>query len=196
MMKCVLSFAVVLAGAAACTFPGFYYDTVPSDGGAECGGDAQGQDGRVDRESGAPPASSADATPEEADAAFEAGDPCDQDEDGFIAKACGGNDCCDTDKRANIEQTGFFSYADACGSFDWNCDGQATPKYLADLACPLDVWGLGCFTSCEGGAKCTAGFIGAAPDCGFVGPYGECEQDPIPIACQPTQTLLQTQMCH
>ena len=194
MMKRALSFAIVLAGAAACSFPDFHYDAVPSDGGSdgkECdGGDAQEQEGD------APPASSADAASGGTDAAAEPVDPCDQDVDGFIAVSCGGNDCCDTDRMANIEQTEFFSYPDDCGSFDWNCDGTVAPKYPADLACPLDVWSLGCFTRCEGDVTCTAGFIGTAPDCGLVGPYGQCEQDPIPIACQATQTELQTQMCR
>ncbi|MCB9644963.1 MAG: hypothetical protein H6728_17975 [Myxococcales bacterium] len=36
-------------------------------------------------------------------------------------------DCCDQDKDANPNQTGFFGVANKCGSFDYNCDGKETP---------------------------------------------------------------------
>jgi hypothetical protein len=37
-------------------------------------------------------------------------------------------DCCDTDANAHPGQTMFFTVPDACGSFDYNCDGVDTPK--------------------------------------------------------------------
>jgi hypothetical protein len=37
-------------------------------------------------------------------------------------------DCCDSDPGAKPGQTAYFTTADACGSFDYNCDSQETPK--------------------------------------------------------------------
>jgi len=37
-------------------------------------------------------------------------------------------DCCDSDANAHPGQTAYFTTAGGCGSFDYNCDGQATPK--------------------------------------------------------------------
>ncbi|MCB9641858.1 MAG: hypothetical protein H6728_02165 [Myxococcales bacterium] len=39
-----------------------------------------------------------------------------------------GGDCCDVDAQAKPGQTGYFPTANACGSFDWNCDNKATPE--------------------------------------------------------------------
>jgi hypothetical protein len=44
---------------------------------------------------------------------------------GYANKA---GDCCDSDKTAFPGQTAYFTTADACGGFDYNCDGNATPK--------------------------------------------------------------------
>jgi hypothetical protein len=40
---------------------------------------------------------------------------------GYVAQ---GGDCCDSDANAFPGQTKFFSAADACGSWDLNCDGM------------------------------------------------------------------------
>jgi hypothetical protein len=37
-------------------------------------------------------------------------------------------DCCDSDANAHPGQTAYFTTADACGSFDYNCDGQETKQ--------------------------------------------------------------------
>jgi hypothetical protein len=37
-------------------------------------------------------------------------------------------DCCDSDTNAHPGQTSYFTTADACGSFDYNCDTHETPK--------------------------------------------------------------------
>jgi hypothetical protein len=39
---------------------------------------------------------------------------------GYVTVA---GDCCDTDASAHPGQTAFFSSADACGSWDFDCDG-------------------------------------------------------------------------
>jgi len=44
---------------------------------------------------------------------------------GYVAN---GTDCCDSDANAHPGQTAYFATADACGSFDYNCDGASTPQ--------------------------------------------------------------------
>jgi hypothetical protein len=68
---------------------------------------------------------------------------CDQDGDGYLATGtpCFGNDCCDTDPNVHPGQTAYFTSPSQCGSYDYNCDGIATPEY-AVANCQ---WvGLGC----------------------------------------------------
>jgi hypothetical protein len=50
--------------------------------------------------------------------------PCDLDGDGHKATSCGGDDCCDNDARVHPGATDWQSGADACGSFDYDCNGQ------------------------------------------------------------------------
>ena len=54
---------------------------------------------------------------------------------------CLGDDCCDTDPMVHPGQTAYFTSPSQCGSFDYDCDGTATPQYgLANCQ-----WiGLGC----------------------------------------------------
>ncbi len=50
-------------------------------------------------------------------------------------------DCCDLDAGANpgVAAGVFFGFPDACGSYDWNCDGKVEPQqqctYNPSLAC-------------------------------------------------------------
>jgi hypothetical protein len=48
--------------------------------------------------------------------------PPDAPPSGYVAAA---GDCCDADANAHPNQPAFFSRADTCGSFDYNCDGDA-----------------------------------------------------------------------
>lgn len=70
---------------------------------------------------------------------------CDQDGDGWLAigNGCNGEDCCDSDPDAHPEQTSFFTRADRCGSFDYDCDGTVIPEY-GQVSCQL------AFASCTG----------------------------------------------
>jgi hypothetical protein len=53
-------------------------------------------------------------------------------------------DCCDIDTGANPAVPGdtYFEFADACGSFDWNCDGTVEQRMVCPgnptLACGAD----------------------------------------------------------
>jgi hypothetical protein len=99
------------------------------------------------------------------DASYDdAGDPCDLDQDGYrsMEGTCGGNDCCDYDSRANPGDTNFYTSTDACGSFDYNCNGKNDEKY-AKASCSLD--GLGCTAD---------GFADSPPACGVTATFDTC----------------------
>ena len=63
----------------------------------------------------------------------------DSDDDGYgVCPNCNidhgctydGDDCCDTDANANPGQTAYFTSTNACGSWDYNCDGSDTKHSL------------------------------------------------------------------
>jgi hypothetical protein len=89
-------------------------------------GDAAGDALAANLADGAPPSTVGDAS--SGDAAI---DPCDQDGDGHKAMGltCGGDDCCDADPNAYPGQTAYFTTPTACGGYDYDCDGVATPQY-------------------------------------------------------------------
>jgi hypothetical protein len=102
------------------------------------------------------------------DASYEeAGDPCDLDEDGYqAAGSCGGNDCCDFDSRAHPGDTSYYATKDACGSFDYDCDGQNELQYTQTASCKLG------FFACSG-----SGFDKAPPECGVGATFDTCPYD-------------------
>ena len=80
------------------------------------------------------------------DAAPDAGAvDCDQDGDGWLSMGpgCNGEDCCDSDPDAHPGQTSFFTRANHCDSFDYDCDGVVVPEY-GQVSCQL------AFASCTG----------------------------------------------
>ncbi len=76
-----------------------------------------------------------------------------------VYTATRGGDCCDLDGHAYPGQTDFFATANACGNFDFNCDGGGTVQY---------TYGTG---SCGSWPACdtNTGWIGGAPACGQAG---------------------------
>jgi hypothetical protein len=143
--------------------------------GAESGVES-GTDARSDGPTDAPTDAVSDASAD--------GSACDQDHDGFRALACGGTDCCDTDALARPNQTAYFTTADACGSFDYNCNGHDDPEFAENLACS------GTVLSRQGGS----GFIGTEM-CGQSGPYGTCMAGGV-LGCAPGGITTQTQACQ
>jgi hypothetical protein len=117
------------------------------------------------------------------DASYEeAGDPCDLDEDGYRATgSCGGADCCDFDSRAHPGDTSYYPNEDACGSFDYDCDGKEEQEY-GQGGCQLG------FFSCSG-----AGFDKTVPTCGVSATFDTCPYDVL--FCGGDQTSL-TQACR
>jgi hypothetical protein len=112
---------------------------------------------------------------------------CDQDKDGYRAATaqCGGNDCCDNDALAHPNETLFYTTADNCGSFDYNCDGSIETEYTFDLTCS-GTPALGC----KGGS----GFIGD-PGCGVSGPYGTCQANGSLTTCSAGSISTDEQGC-
>jgi hypothetical protein len=99
------------------------------------------------------------------DASYEeAGNECDLDQDGYKSSSdgCGGDDCCDYDSRANPGDTSYYSVADACGSFDYDCNGKLDAQY-AQVNCQLG------FFVCSGN-----GFDQAPPACGVTATFDTC----------------------
>jgi hypothetical protein len=103
------------------------------------------------------------------------GDPCDLDQDGFraVGQACGGTDCCDTDGRAHPGETSFFTSADACGSFDYDCNGSDDSEF-AIVNCTLG------FFACNG-----SGFAALPPACGVVATFDTCN---LTVGCTTAQS--------
>jgi hypothetical protein len=112
---------------------------------------------------------------------------CDFDLDTYKAEGgtCLGNDCCDTDSLAHPGQTLYYTTADKCLSFDYNCNGTLDPEYPVNLKCG----GTG-ITGCTGGS----GFIGN-PACGTSALYGTCVPNGA-LACQAGSEMPVVQGCH
>jgi hypothetical protein len=72
-----------------------------------------------------------------------------------------GGDCCDSDANAVPGQTKYFTSADACGSWDYNCDGTiqgssgfVTYATVAVTSCGTSGHGSGCGDSCTETISC------------------------------------------
>jgi hypothetical protein len=157
-----------------------------SDGAGSSSGDAAGSSSGAGDDGGGS-SSGADAPPGDAPAG-DGAVVCDFDHDTYKAKGatCGGNDCCDTDNKANPGQQGYFPATDACGSFDYDCSGKLEPEYSSNIVCG----GTG-LTGCTGGP----GFVGADPGCGNTAVYGVCVPNGT-LACKPGQFTNVQQACH
>lgn len=98
----------------------------------------------------------------------------DSDKDGFgdpndSACLCGpteeyptreGGDCCDTDARTHPDVTEFFTEANACGSFDYNCDEEEQKQHPEVIQCIRHSE-----TECETIPE-TGGWNTTIPECG------------------------------
>lgn len=137
----------------------------------------------------------------------------DQDGDGFgrelLGKQCGGptrsdvttkgGDCCDLDHRVHPGQTGFFSFASACGGFDFDCNGST----IADDASPE---GITCASPVCGAGSCSpgTGWQTTRPACGSSGTYKSCTgstrvcgvMGQTSIACYNVQTTTKLVSCR
>lgn len=125
----------------------------------EDSGDEPDLDAGEDADATEPPDADADTPP---GPCVVGADPCDKDCDGARAIACGGNDCCDTDPRVFVGQAAFFTVKNACGSFDYNCDGTEQKKLGLGKACSRPFWDNKCEPHQDG-------FKNKVPECGEPG---------------------------
>lgn len=92
--------------------------------------------------------------------ASEAGDPCDEDNDGFKAQgSCGGGDCNDHDSRVHPGQTFVTDVPDAAPWGDWDCNGTVDYEFPVISSC---------LTSCS-----AQGFASSVA-CGVTASYITC----------------------
>ena len=129
----------------------------------------------------------------------------DADEDGFgsdgAPKAvCGttppadhvlqAGDCCDTDPRARPTNTSSYANANECGSFDYNCDGEAKPAATQVGSCHSHAG------ACNG-SEGPSGWSGGIPACGESGSHIECEtQGTAPSQWCGSETSRRVQSCR
>ncbi len=73
-------------------------------------------------------------------------------------------DCCDTDSNAHPYQNLFFTLANACGGFDYDCSGSETKQELTMGNC--ECGGIICTTCIK-----ASGWNGSVPACGASGKW-------------------------
>jgi hypothetical protein len=83
---------------------------------------------------------------------------CDPQPSGYVYNSPG--DCCDSDQSTHPGQTAFFTTPNACGNFDYNCDGAATPQSNGPTDCSSAP--MGCTFN---GTACVP-TLSPPPDCG------------------------------
>jgi hypothetical protein len=144
-------------------------------------GDVDGQsdaleDGHLEGETEADPDAEADA-PADTDVAPDGCDPCDCDDDGYLAEACQGDDCGDNDGRVHPGQEKYFDTASPTVGFDYDCSTKTERDPALNVA--VQCAGLSVI-ACE---QVSQGFIGAVPACGVLGDWGTCRTQGL--ACEP-----------
>lgn len=210
-MRRVLAFLLAMVPAAACGFPEVNYLSTDagkdsasesSSGSSSGSGDdssssSSGMDAQVDSHTSGDGSSSGDSAtpdgpgldaPQDTYVVMIDAPPdsplCDVDLDGFLGRQCpGGTDCCDTDWSAKPGQTMFFTSADMCGSFDYNCDNMIETETKVNVTCS------GLATSCVGQPGFTSN-----PACGTMAPFYNCL--PSGLGCSDQSSMTVAQACH
>lgn len=104
----------------------------------------------------------------------------DKDNDGHIARACGGDDCNDDDPLVHPGQAFVSEVPKSPNIGDWNCDGTVTKEHASGVSCQFFTCGQ------------QKGFTGSPP-CGTEGDYITCKLDGI--NCIVGTTVKQLQAC-
>lgn len=104
---------------------------------------------------------------------------------GFLSSK---KDCCDTDASASPAQEAFFATPNACGSFDYDCDGALQWERLRAL--------ITCHHSAQECSVDAAGFEEPVPECGKTGTLVlSCIYHPSTDACSNVKRT-RTQRCN
>jgi hypothetical protein len=96
-------------------------------------------------------------------------------------------DCCDSDPTAHPNQSMYFTFANNCGNFDWNCDGTLEQQDTST--------GMKCvFVSGDNSCNTTQGWANGPPACGMTATYysGNCGAPPTCAQMSSSQK----QACH
>jgi len=95
-------------------------------------------------------------------------------------------DCCDQDAQTFPGQSAWFTTANACGSFDYNCNFVGEPQFTVTGSSPV-------CTSLSGACVPLgrAGWASTVPACGAAGITWACDMR----SCTTTSTIV-TQPCH
>ncbi len=115
-------------------------------------------------------------------------DPCDCDDDGYVAEACEGDDCDDDDGRVHPGQQKYFETASPTVGFDFDCSTKTERDPALNVM--LQCTGLS-LLACEQAAQ---GFLGAVPACGEAGDWGTCRANGL--ACEPDVYEQRRMRCH
>lgn len=110
---------------------------------------------------------------------------CDRDGDGYLAAACGGDDCCDIDPEVhpNQDPSEWWSIASACGRYEHNCQSGLEHRY-PQAAC---AWVNG---ACVG-----SGTFGNVP-CGVEALWQSCIPQGSTCAPDPFSQVTVVQQCR
>ena len=137
---------------------------------------------------------------------------CDDDKDGYCDKAMtvvgtptvcskGGGDCCDLDSDAYPGQTSWFTSANKCANFDYDCSNAAEKQFTVLAAAKHICEGFLCVNKAECIAD-PAGWQNAAPNCGasatWITDYQWNGSLTLPLVntCKTSVTSQKTQGCH
>ncbi len=92
-------------------------------------------------------------------------------------------DCCDTDARAYGGEMMSYPTVDDCGTYDYDCDGVETPRYISNA--PGAHW----CTVAGGPPPAGGAFETSAPvACGVMGTFTS--------SCSPPASMTRTQPCR
>ncbi|NMA48548.1 MAG: hypothetical protein GX947_02060 [Tissierellia bacterium] len=97
----------------------------------------------------------------------------------YISSCITYNDCCDSDARVFPGQTIYYSSKNACGSWDYDCDGQISKSGCRARDASTVSYSSGWYkpTACSGtystGASCNVGSVYQA-SCGTTAYYQDC----------------------
>jgi hypothetical protein len=110
----------------------------------------------------------------------------DIDNDGSLNPA----DCCDTDANTRTSQAAWFTGADNCGSFDYDCSSSSEQEQPSTGECYCDSYFLFFCTGCAS----ANGWVDSVPACGASGSYiSSCSQGTFDCTAG---TATQVQACH
>ena len=121
-------------------------------------------------------------------------DGTDEDGDGHAGQSSGGDDCCDSDADAFPGSTHSSASTNACGSYDFNCDGVIEKRWSSRGSCD-------CNTGCTACIETTGWENSSVPSCGqsadFIDPTnGQSDCRHLSTSCYNYSSYNKVQECY